>query len=79
MRHAVTCRTFGLPVRIGNDDLPPCRLCFTKAAPADLQAARVTIDPDGDEQAMATALSDSGIGDEGTTVAEAILQMRSHF
>ena len=72
----VTCRTFGLPVRIGRDDLPPCRLCFTEATPADVEAARVTIDPDGDEQAMIGALTELGIEDETTTVAEAIVAVR---
>ena len=71
----VTCRTFGLPVRIGEDDLPPCRLCFTNAAPDDVSAARVTIDSNGDEQALVQALSDCGIADESTTVAEALLDL----
>lgn len=72
----VTCRTFGLPVRIGTDDLPPCRLCFTEARPADVEAARVAIDPDGDEQAISGALAGVGIEDENTTVAEAIVVVR---
>ncbi|MGE5813448.1 MAG: YkgJ family cysteine cluster protein [Acidobacteriota bacterium] len=74
----VTCRTFGLPVRIGDDDLPPCRLCFTRATSAEIAAARVTIDPEGDEQALVQALSECGIADESTTVAEALLEVRQH-
>lgn len=70
----VTCRTFGLPVRIDADDLPNCRLCFVRATPAEVEESRVTIDPDGDEQAMIAALSEAGISDESTTVAEALLQ-----
>lgn len=73
----VTCRTFGPPVRIGDDDLPPCRLCFTTASPAEIEAARVTIDPEADEHAMLMAMSDAGIADEGTTVAEALIEMRN--
>jgi Fe-S-cluster containining protein len=71
----VTCRTFGLPVRLGDDELPPCRLCFTGASPAEVTAARVTIDPDGDEQALIEALSACGIADESTTIADALLGM----
>lgn len=70
----VTCRTFGLPVRIGEDDLPPCRLCFTAASAGEIDAARVTIDPAGDEQAMLMAMSEAGIADEGTSVAEALIE-----
>jgi Fe-S-cluster containining protein len=73
----VTCRTFGLPVRIGDDDLSPCRLCFTNAPPADIAAARVTIDPEGEEQALVQALSDVGIADESTTVADALLNIET--
>lgn len=74
----VTCRTFGLPVRIGGDNLPPCRLCFTSATASDVEAARVTIDPEGDEQAMLAAMEQSGTTDESTTVAEALVDMRNH-
>jgi Fe-S-cluster containining protein len=73
----VTCRTFGLPVRIGEDDLPPCRLCFTKAVSAEVAAARVRIDPEGNEQALVEALSECGIADESTTVAEALLEVKN--
>ncbi len=45
----VTCRTFGPPVLIGGDPLPPCKICFTSASPASIEAARVEIDPDGME------------------------------
>jgi Fe-S-cluster containining protein len=71
----VTCRTFGLPVRIGNDDLPPCRLCFTRATPAEIAAARVTVDPEGAEQSLIDGLSACGIADESTTVGEALLRI----
>jgi Fe-S-cluster containining protein len=74
----VSCRTFGLPVRIGDDALPPCRLCFTTASTAEIEAARVTIDPDGDQQAMLAAVSQASSADESTTVAEALVRMRNH-
>ena len=40
----VACRTYGPPVRMGGDDLPPCPLCFKGAAGAEVEAARQTID-----------------------------------
>ena len=40
----VACRTYGPPVRIGGDDLPPCPLCFKGAAREEVEAARQTID-----------------------------------
>ena len=40
----VACRTYGPPVRIGGDDLPPCPLCFKGAASTAVEAARQTID-----------------------------------
>lgn len=73
----VTCRTFGLPVRIAGDRLPPCRLCFTSATPDAVEAARVAIDEAGDEDVMIGILEWAGISDEDTTVAEALLVDRS--
>ena len=40
----VACRTYGPPVRIGGDDLPPCPLCFKGAQSAEVEGARQTID-----------------------------------
>ncbi len=40
----VACRTYGPPVRIGGDDLPPCPLCFKGAAVEEVEAARRTIE-----------------------------------
>ena len=40
----VACRTYGPPVRIDGDDLPPCPLCFKGAAGTAVEAARQTID-----------------------------------
>jgi Fe-S-cluster containining protein len=42
----LSCRTYGLPVRIGPEDLPPCPLCFTAASAARVESCRVTPDPD---------------------------------
>jgi Fe-S-cluster containining protein len=48
----VSCRTYGPPVRFNGQDLPPCRLCFTTAAPQAVEASRVEPDRDGLEQAI---------------------------
>jgi len=43
----ISCRTFGLPIRCGDQLLPPCRLNFTAATPEEIAAA--TVDPDPDD------------------------------
>lgn len=48
----VSCRTFGPPTRIGGEDLPPCRLCFTTAGASEIERCRVEPDPEGVEDAL---------------------------
>jgi Fe-S-cluster containining protein len=48
----VSCRTFGLPVRIGAEDLPPCRLCFVGLSLAEVESFRAEPDPDDLEGAL---------------------------
>jgi Fe-S-cluster containining protein len=57
----ISCRTYGPPVRIGDEDLPPCRLCFTRATTADIEAARVEIDLGDEEAALLRDLEAEGI------------------
>lgn len=71
----ISCRTFGPPVQIGADPLPPCRLCFTAAAPDEIDRARVVIDPDDEEDALLRDLERSGIAGE-TIVAFALATLR---
>lgn len=52
----LACRTFGLPVRLSGADLPPCRLCFAGATPAQVEACRVEPDPLGLEAALLSRL-----------------------
>jgi Fe-S-cluster containining protein len=40
----LTCRTFGPPVRIGRENLPPCRLCFVGEGSKEVARCRVEID-----------------------------------
>jgi Fe-S-cluster containining protein len=41
----LTCRSYGPPLRAGQEDLPPCRLCFVGATARTIERCRVTIDP----------------------------------
>ncbi len=42
----LTCRSYGPPLREGQDDLPPCRLCFVGASARTIERSRVVIDPE---------------------------------
>lgn len=65
----VTCRTYGPPVRLGGEDLPPCRLCFVGAAPDRIEVCRVEPDPDGIEDGILDAMEEAGEGDGDTVIA----------
>jgi Fe-S-cluster containining protein len=65
----VSCRTYGLPVRLGLEDLPPCRLCFAGSTAAEVESCRVEPDPHGEEDAILTALERREGADGGTIVA----------
>jgi len=65
----VTCRTFGLPVRFGAEVVPPCRLNFTAASAAELEAATVDPDPDDAEGRLLDRLRDSAVQAADTVVA----------
>jgi Fe-S-cluster containining protein len=56
----LTCRSFGPPVRIGQEDLPPCRLCFVGASAASIERCRVEIDPEDAEDRLIRRLHRAG-------------------
>ena len=67
-----TCRTFGPPIRIGREELPPCPYCFTPCEPHEIEALRVEPDPDGLEDTLVDALErEEGIAGE-TLIAFAL-------
>jgi Fe-S-cluster containining protein len=68
----LACRTFGPPVRIGGEDLAPCRLCFVGAPLAEIERCRVGVDPEGQEDILLDALEDEGLAGE-TVVAFALV------
>jgi Fe-S-cluster containining protein len=68
-----TCRTYGPPIRIGDEDLPPCPHCFEPTPEPLLEALRVEPDPEGLEDALLDALERAeGVRSE-TVVAFALL------
>ncbi|HXG34917.1 MAG TPA: YkgJ family cysteine cluster protein [Bryobacteraceae bacterium] len=73
----VSCRTFGPPVRLGQEDLPPCRLCFQGTPAAEVEACRVAMDPDGIEDAVLAEL-ETACGARGETIVAFALALE-HF
>lgn len=56
----VSCRTFGLPIRCGEEVLPPCRLNFTTASADEIAAAAVDPDPEDIEGQLLARLGAGG-------------------
>ncbi len=48
----IPCRTYGPPVRIEAHRVEPCRLCFTVASEAEVEAACVTLEPPACEELL---------------------------
>jgi Fe-S-cluster containining protein len=63
----ITCRTFGPPVRCGEEAVGVCELCFEGASDEEIAACEVEVDPDGVEAGL---LREIGGGE--TTVALAL-------
>ncbi|MCS6952398.1 MAG: YkgJ family cysteine cluster protein [Bryobacterales bacterium] len=63
----VSCRTFGPPVRLAGENLPPCRLCFQDSPAEEIEACRVEIDPDGVEEALLLEL-EQAVETRGETI-----------
>jgi len=56
----LTCRSYGPPLRIAGETLPPCRLCFVGATARTIESCRVTVDPDGLEDRLLQRLQRQG-------------------
>lgn len=65
----LSCRTFGPPVRIGGENLPPCRLCYQGVSDHRVNACRVEIDPDMVEDAILTDMEEQGTPSGQTVIA----------
>ena len=66
------CRTYGPPILIGAEPLPPCRLCFEGSAPEEIERCRVEPDPPGMEGAVLEGMSDLDGEDRETVIAHAL-------
>jgi Fe-S-cluster containining protein len=75
----VSCRTYGPPVRFGDELAPPCDLCFVGADESAVEACRVEPDRDGLEQAILAALGVRGGEDWETLIAYALAGERATF
>jgi Fe-S-cluster containining protein len=71
----LSCRTYGPPLRIGRERLPPCRLCFTEASPREVESCRVDVDAEHLEDRLLKRLDRAGVrvGAE-TIVAYALIE-----
>jgi Fe-S-cluster containining protein len=63
----ISCRTFGPPMRIEDENLPPCRLCFGEAAPEEIEACRVPLECHSLEAPL-TARAEASAGRAGETL-----------
>lgn len=61
----LSCRSYGPPVRVGSQDLPPCHLCFVGSA-EEAESCRALLDPEGKEDALLRDLAARGL--EGETI-----------
>jgi Fe-S-cluster containining protein len=52
----ITCRTFGPPLRFGDESLAVCELCFDGATPEEVAACEVEIEADGMEEQLLAAM-----------------------
>jgi Fe-S-cluster containining protein len=68
----ISCRTFGPPVRIGAEMLPPCELCFRGASVETVEACRVEFDGSGEARLLGRLAADRA-PEEETVVAFALV------
>jgi Fe-S-cluster containining protein len=68
----LTCRTYGPPVLIGAEPLPPCRLCFQGSSPGEIERCRVEPDPTGMEDAIIEGMTVFDGEDRETVIAYAL-------
>jgi Fe-S-cluster containining protein len=61
----LSCRSYGPPVRVGSQNLPPCQRCFVGSA-EEAETCRALLDPEGKEDALLRDLAARGL--EGETI-----------
>lgn len=75
----VSCRTYGPPVRFGDEAAPPCDLCFAGAAAETVEACRIEPDPGGLEESLLAAMGVRGGEHWETLIAFALAGERATF
>lgn len=68
----LSCRSYGMPVRLGEVVLEPCPLNFTTAGPTEVEASTMVLDPDDLEGALLEAMSRGGKPAADTIVCAAL-------
>jgi Fe-S-cluster containining protein len=68
----ISCRTFGPPVVVGGQSLPPCHLCFVGAPPSEIARCRVEPDPACTEDDLLQRIEQKGRLKGATTAAFAL-------
>jgi Fe-S-cluster containining protein len=68
----VSCRTYGPPIRFGQEDAPPCRLCFHGAAGDVVERCRMVPDREGLEEAILGGLG-VRVGEDWETLIAYVL------
>jgi hypothetical protein len=61
---------------MGEEDLPPCRLCFTGARPPTVERCRVAIDPGLEDRVLRRMQREGQPAIPETLVAFALLDVR---
>jgi hypothetical protein len=69
----VSCRTFGPPVRIGEQSLPPCAKCVAGLTIEQVERGRVDVDPLDREGELLRALAPDQLGEGETLVVFALV------
>jgi len=68
----LSCRTFGPPVRLDGEPLPPCILCFAGAPAQTVEACRITLDLASAESPL-VRLAETRTGRSGETLVAMVL------
>jgi Fe-S-cluster containining protein len=70
----VPCRTFGPPLRFGDENAPHCDLCFRGASREEIERCRIEPDPEDLEQTITRAVGAPGDESWDTLIAVALIR-----
>lgn len=74
----ITCRTFGPAVRLGEESLAICELCYRGASGSEIAACEVAVDSEGVEADLLEELEARGQAGEATVAFALALRERSY-